>query len=187
MLDWRTKFEVFRLEGLRFPRSVLSCAGLWCTASVQALPFLFWQFWGWIKSVGFKECDAGRRKSTRAGREARPASHASNTSPGMETDWYLRKVPRRSVKPGTIFVGIRRDLAKRNRWSTRTGLKRKIAPGRGNFFGWWRDCAPNPGILARRARIFPGCGPFAKECGAQRTPSKHPAGPEIPTAPPRWR
>lgn len=35
---------------------------------------------------------------------------------------------------GTIFVDMRPDLVKHKHWSTETGPKPKMIPGRGNFF-----------------------------------------------------
>lgn len=47
---------------------------------------------------------------------------------------------------GTVFVDIRRDLGKRNRWSTGMGLRRKVVPGAGNYFeghdGAWSATRP---------------------------------------------
>ena len=57
----------------------------------------------------------------------------SRESHGARTR-HLGKVPRPSVNPGPFFVDSRRDLQKRNRWSTGTSPKRKMVPGRGNFF-----------------------------------------------------
>lgn len=58
------------------------------------------------------------------------------------------------------------------------GLKRKVVPGRGNFFGGGRrtQCeqrisAPNPGISARVGFVSPGRELAANECGVQWVPS----------------
>ena len=58
--------------------------------------------------------------------------------------WGFRIVPRRSVKPGMIFVGIRCDLVECGCWSTGVGWKAEMVPGGGNDFSVAREVAGWP-------------------------------------------
>ena len=105
----------------------------------------------------------------------------------------FRIVPRRAVKPGTIFVDTRYELGGRERRSMGTGLKRKIVPGGWEqFFSGVRGCGVahrNPGfalggnwyplvVLPRDENVVPSQHtgnqniPQCQQTGAQKTPHR---------------